>query len=105
MSRPEILRYGALQITIRHGKVILIALYFRRDGLESIPSLVELHPLSPETDTREFQNILDAHGLAAIEDQSLTYGSQVGLIVGDANVVAIFDGDKLSSIQKAALSG
>src|SRR4051812_39991234 len=94
-KRPaEILRYGRIQLHVEALGVVLIAIQFGDDGIESSSASFEGWCPSPRISAADFEEALRARGIQFEADQYYLQFNQHVLRVLGSLVRAVFDQDE-----------
>jgi hypothetical protein len=90
--RPEILKYGPLELTFRAGKVVLVAYYDVTEADRRV--LVDL-PRSRD----QLKAVLKDAGAELNEEPALSYDDQVACAIPRSGAIVLFRGERLNSVQ------
>ncbi len=90
--RPEILKYGPLELTFREGKVVLVAYY---DSAEEDPRVHVDLPQSRD----QLEDLLKEAGTELKEEPALSYDDQFACAAARSGAIVLFKGGRLSSVQ------
>ncbi|AFZ22680.1 hypothetical protein Cylst_0317 [Cylindrospermum stagnale PCC 7417] len=98
-AKPEIWKYGSLQLAFWKGILKFIGIYFEANKLPLPEALcIQGYMPSEETKIDDFKEYLLKEGLDFHQDPVLSFDNQTCLVV-DIGVNIIFVNDKLYSIQ------
>jgi hypothetical protein len=96
-GRPRIVRYGPVEVTFIDGLVGLLAIYTRH---RTHPGPLALDWDVDESTTAEaLRRRIDELGLRYERVPALCFDTQEALRIADSGVVAIFDRNRLDSLQ------